>query len=437
MHHFGRDDSPANTPTAAGSCGDNLAGDLAGTVAGDVAGDVPGTVAGDVAGDVPGTVAGDVAGSVAGLTDGLRIEFREYQLRIARKALQMFQGTHRDRHGNRESAVGSVMIESPTGSGKTVMGLMVARYLQRRLGLSVGWVAMRRNLLAQAERENRQRGFDVEMKMISMFDKDPPAVDLLVIDEAQHDAAMSMANLHCQIKPRMILGMTATPFRTDRIKLCFDKVITDAGIHQLIQDGFLSRYHHYTIPAYEPRAVAEFYMRHRQRWGKSLIFFHRQQQCDACHEHLRERGIHAEVVTSRSDRQRQLSDFESGRIDVLLNMAILTEGFDCPDLQTVFCRPSGKSCTIQMAGRVLRKHAPIPFKQVVQCRETRHPLLKTAMADEQYVWMDDSWRTLTLNRQLAAISNNARRLVARSRVELPAALANHRDRLPPWHQGEL
>lgn len=371
---------------------------------------------------------------ISQLTEGLELEPRDYQWRIADKALSMFEGSHRDRRGELEPAARSVLIESPTGSGKTIMGLMIARYLQRHGNCRVGWVAMRRNLLDQAQRENQRRGFQVDLRLISMFDKQPPEVDLLVIDEAQHDGAMTMANLHCQIRPRRILGLTATPYRTDRIKLCFDKVITDAGIHQLIQDGYLSRYHHYTIPEYTPRAVAEFYVRQQARWGKSLIFFHRQEQCEACRVELDRHGIRADVVTSRTDRSRQLEAFEEGRVDVLLNMAILTEGFDCPDLRTVFCRPSGKACTIQMAGRVLRKHEPIAFKQVVQCRQTRHPLLKTALADEQYVWMDGSWRTLSLNRQLAAISDNARRMVARAQVQLPELVAGQRARAMPWRR---
>ena len=56
-----------------------------------------------------------------------------------------------------------------------------------------------------------------------MFDRDPPTgLDLLVVDEAQHDAAQSMAVLHQRIRPRFILGLSATPFRADRVKLCFD-----------------------------------------------------------------------------------------------------------------------------------------------------------------------------------------------------------------------
>ncbi len=194
------------------------------------------------------------------------------------------------------------------------------------------------------------------MQLISMFDKCPPKVDLLIVDEAQHDAAMSMGNLHSAIKPELTLGLSATPFRTDRVKLCFEKSITDAGIGQLIQDGYLSRYHHYTIPAYTPESVAWFFSRDRRRWGKSLLFFHRYDQCLKCQRLLAAEGVHAEIVTGHTDRERQLEDFAAGRTDVLINMAILTEGFDCPSLKTVFCRPSGKGCTVQMGGRVFRQH---------------------------------------------------------------------------------
>ena len=365
---------------------------------------------------------------------GLEVESRSYQQRICRKAVDYFAGAPGDGRGVSEPAAHSVMVESPTGSGKTVMGLEIARQMQLRYGFSIGWVAMRRNLLAQAEAENRQRGFRVDMQTISMFDKDPPQVDMLVVDEAQHDAAASMANLHCDIRPQKVLGMTATPFRTDRIKLCFDKVIKDAGIHQLIQDGYLSRYHHYTISQYTPESVAECYGREPQRWGKSLIFFHRRTQCEACHELLQQRGFRSDVVTATTNRQRQLADFAAGKIDVLLNMAILTEGFDCPSLQTVFCRPSGRACTIQMAGRAFRKYEAIPFKQVVQCRKTRHPFVKTALPEEQYVWSDEGWLTLKLNRRIAQISNLARHAIAQSQTKLPDLVAAHRQRPLPWQE---
>jgi hypothetical protein len=80
-----------------------------------------------------------------------RVEPRPYQARTVRKTLGMFLGKHRNGAGEVKPAARSVMIESPTGSGKTVIGLLVARALRELAGVRVGWVAMRRNLLQQAE----------------------------------------------------------------------------------------------------------------------------------------------------------------------------------------------------------------------------------------------------------------------------------------------
>ncbi|HEY1066869.1 MAG TPA: DEAD/DEAH box helicase family protein, partial [Pirellulales bacterium] len=157
----------------------------------------------------------------------LKVEPREYQKRIVEKTVAMFSGEHKNRAGELEPPAQSVMIESPTGSGKTVMGLLAAKCLAERFGLSVGWVAMRRNLLAQAEEENRRKGFNLDLSLISMFDKEPPRCDLLIVDEAQHDGARSMSDLHSAVRPKMVLGLSATPYRSDRIKLCFDKVVAD------------------------------------------------------------------------------------------------------------------------------------------------------------------------------------------------------------------
>src|SRR5271168_2587401 len=104
------------------------------------------------------------------------VQPRPYQARIVTKVIDLFV-----RQGLR-----SILIESPTGSGKTVMGLLTARALQEQLGLRVGWVAMRRYLLAQAQEENDSKRIGLDAEYISMFDRDPPTgFDLLVVDEAQ------------------------------------------------------------------------------------------------------------------------------------------------------------------------------------------------------------------------------------------------------------
>ena len=362
----------------------------------------------------------DLAGAVPRLLASFDIDPRPYQRRIIWRAIDAFVG-------NRDVA-SSVLIESPTGSGKTVMGLSIAAILQRLTGCRIGWVAMRRNLLAQARAENVARSFGVEMNLISMFDKDPPPCDLMIIDEAQHDGATSMGNLHSMIRPRWTLGLSATPFRTDRIKLCFDHTIRDAGIATLIADGYLASYHHYTIPEYTPRALANLLIDDPERWGRSLVFFHRRDQCRELHDELTVAGIRSDVVTATTARDRQLADFADGKLDVLINMAILTEGFDCPRLKTVFCRPSGKGPTIQMAGRVLRKCEQEPVKQIVQCRRTPHPMLRTAMPSEQYLWTDSGWRSIKANARLDEMTLAARQKVAGAVVSLPKLVAIHRGR---------
>jgi len=350
------------------------------------------------------------------------LQTRPYQQRIIGRALDLFcaQGMR------------SLLIDSPTGSGKTVMGLLIAKQMQERLGVRVGWVAMRRNLLAQAEAENRDKGIGVEAFFLSMFDKEPPTnLDLLVIDEAQHDAASSMAHLHQRVRPRFILGLSATPFRADRVKLCFDAVLKDAGIQTLIQDGYLSSYHHFTIPRHTPQEVVAHYLREPQRWGKSISYFHTLDQCFHAAKLFTEAGIAVDVVTGSSDRDRQLDDFRAGRTRVLLNCMVLSEGFDCPELKTVFCRPSCKGVTIQMAGRVLRKHPDFPFKQIVQCGKTPWPFQRTAGAAAEFVWKDDEWRSLQANPLIGEVNGRTLKMLAQVKVEMPQFLARHAGQVRP------
>jgi superfamily II DNA or RNA helicase len=356
------------------------------------------------------------------LISGMDVQPRPYQQRIVSKAVDLFINKQ----------LRSILIDSPTGSGKTIMGLLIARALQDSLGVRVGWVAMRRYLLSQARGENEQRRIGVRAEFLSMFDRDPPTdLDLLVVDEAQHDAAQSMAYLHQRIRPRFILGLSATPFRADRVKLCFDTVLKDAGIQTLIQGGYLSPYHHYTLPRHAPDSVVEFYLRDRPRWGKSILYFHTLQQCHAAARLLRTAGVRCEVVTGDSDREAQLEAFRTGQLDVLINCMMLSEGFDCAELKTVFCRPSCKGLTIQMAGRVLRKHVDLPYKQIVQCTKTRWPFLRTAAPALQYVWSDSQWRSLQANPFINQVNGRALQALARTNTQLPVYLSRNQPHRRP------
>ncbi|MFZ4751596.1 MAG: DEAD/DEAH box helicase [Phycisphaerales bacterium] len=328
-------------------------------------------------------------------------------------------------HGRRSR---SVLIQAPTGAGKTFIGLLCAAVLQRQLGMRVGWCAGRRELLRQAHEENRKFGFGLEVSMISMFDRTPPKVDLLVIDEAHHDGALSMATLHGVIDPSHVIGLTATPFRRDRVKLCFEKTIRSCSIQRLVDDGYLSKYRHFTVPGWQPEDIARLYAEDRERWGQSLIFFQTRAEAERCAERLRGGGVRVELVTGSSDRDGQIASFEAGDADVLISMNVLTEGFDCPSLRTVFCRPSSRLPTVQMCGRVFRRHEAVPLKQIVQSRGTEMPFTRFVRPEEQWLMTDAGWRSLGATRELDGEIEAMRQRLAKVVVTLPTLVARHKRR---------
>ncbi len=133
------------------------------------------------------------AGVVDNVLKTTSCEPRGYQHRVCSKVVDLFNGTYVEK-GATLAPAKSVMIESPTGSGKTVMGNLSIKALQSLVpDLAVGWVAMRRNLLSQANAENRSLGINAEgIHYVSMFDKNPHGLIaarasgqkvLLVVDE--------------------------------------------------------------------------------------------------------------------------------------------------------------------------------------------------------------------------------------------------------------
>jgi superfamily II DNA or RNA helicase len=248
-----------------------------------------------------------------------------------------------------------------------------------------------------------------------------------------------MAHLHNVIQPRWILGLTAVPFRTDRLKLCFDKVIRDAGIHALIEEGYLSQYEHFTIPEFSVETVAEFYLREPNRWGKSIVFFRTLRECHRFRDLLVAGGVVCEVVSASTDREQQLEAFQTDSVPILANCMILTEGFDCPNLQTVFCRDSSKGPTVQMCGRVLRRHPGLAVKNIVQSKLTRWPFTRVARPVQHWLWQADEWRSLNINPLIDVVTAQARVALANSRVELPKLLKRHRANgdLPAFMRQEI
>lgn len=327
---------------------------------------------------------------------GTTAEVREYQVRTCEKALGFLTGPE---------PVNSVLIDAPTGAGKTVMGLALARY-GVSIGKTVGWVAMRRNLLRQAADMAKKFGFGLEgMHLISMFDRDPPeGIDWLITDEAQHDATATMAHVHAVSRPEKVIGLSATPYRTDRAKLAFDRVIKEVGIQELIEAGHLSQYDHFTIPSWTPEEVVRCYLRDPEGWGRSVMFFLTMGECRRAESLLRGAGVRCELVWGGSDREPQIDALRSGEAQVAISMSLLAEGLDVEELTTVFVRPSKKGPTLQMAGRVLRPLSGHPVKRIVQCGETRYPFVRAARPRASFSLFGDSFLSMEPNSNVEDMS---------------------------------
>lgn len=336
------------------------------------------------------------------------VEPRPYQYRLAKQTLERWL----------IDGLQSVFLVSATGSGKTVTGLLIAKAMEHLTGARTGWTAHRSNLRAQVVAENLKTKIGADLTTISIFDNDPPTgFDLLVDDEGHHSACNSAIHLHNVIKPKYVLGLSATDWRSDNVKLCYQSTIKDAGIGRLIEDGYLSQYDHYTIKTWSPLDVANLYLNDKDRWGQSLMFFHTLAQCEEAHQRLRSQGIRSDLVTGSTDREPQLAAFAQGNTDVIVNCMVLIEGFDAPNLKSVFCRPSCKSVTIQMAGRAFRKYPTIPVKQIVQCDRTRWPFVRTAKPRTQYQQHEDGgWRSLEVNQNIDRVG--CKMLVALANIDV-------------------
>lgn len=363
------------------------------------------------------------------LVGGLNVEARPYQLEVVKESYDRFMGLYKDRSGKVLIPHKSVLIESPTGSGKTVMGMMLAKALQDTVkDCIVVWTAMRKPLLNQAKATNESMIGLSDFYPLSMFTHSPAHIlearksgkkIIMVVDEAQHDAASSCAHLHNLLTPEYVIGLSATPYRVDKQKLCFEAVVKNAGIHALIDAGFLSKYEHYTIDDWSVKCVSERYLAEPERWGKSIFYFLTLNECFQFSEILTREGVSCSVVTGDSDCDEQIQAFETGKIDCLVNCMKLTEGFDCPSLQTVWVRDSSHGPSVQMCGRVLRKYNGLPVKNIVQSQRTKWPFQRTADAEQSYVYCDSSWRALKANKRINEICNSTTFGLAHIETSMP------------------
>lgn len=235
---------------------------------------------------------------------------------------------------------------------------------------------------------------------VENFIGDSRAGVFVVVDEAHHAPAPGYSRLLSRLKERgcKLLGLTATPVRADekdekRLAHLFDeKVVYQVGRRELVEKGILAAPSFETIKtrveaereftpqdheylkrfgdiapsvlsrlaknASRNRLIVEQYAKNRARYGPTIVFAADTLHCATLAEEFRKAGIEADYVAyDRKNSNDIISRYQERREpDVLVNVEMLTEGFDAPHTRTVFiARPTrSESLLTQMVGRALR-----------------------------------------------------------------------------------
>lgn len=326
-------------------------------------------------------------------------EERDYQTRLMDTTVGYF--TNIDPKYGRE--LSRVLLLSPCGSGKTVTAFRIIQELYKKGYRKVAFIAHRNKLLDQANEHLIKMNItgtcpDLQFRTLGIFEKDFQDMvdcDLVIFDEAHHSVCDSGIYLVEHLKPKKILGLTATNWRTDRIKLVFEKICTDYGINSLIEMGYLAKFDHYLIDDWSAETVVATYLKDVEKFGKTVMYFHTEEESERAFSLLKAAGVAVGSIYShhrRHEREELYQAFEDGRIEVVCNVLLLTEGADFPDLQSVFVKPSIKGLTIQMGGRGLRLAPGKTFANIVQMKGHGHSFLRVAKARNSFINQHGKWK---------------------------------------------
>jgi transposase-like protein len=301
------------------------------------------------------------------------IDLRDYQ----REAINQIESHWQDNNAK------SVLLISPTGSGKTVCFAQVAtRFADREL--RVGVFAHRRELVQQArEKIGGNPLIWVNTAQSSFL---PRKLDLIIVDECHRIQTRTYQDILDQHPKSKILGVTATPVRLDGKSIVglFDEVVSTIDTSGLISAGWLSPYRLYANPdkinlegvgdqggdysiadlercnsivKLSGDSVSSYQRLAKGRQG--IIFAISVRHSKQIVARYRECGVsaaHLDGTTGLERRRSVLEDFKAGRISVLSNVDLFTEGFDMPSVGFVQSLRPTKSLGryLQMFGRGLR-----------------------------------------------------------------------------------
>ncbi|GAA4978785.1 superfamily II DNA or RNA helicase [Nonomuraea thailandensis] len=317
--------------------------------------------------------------------------------------------TIHDRHHN--------LLVAATGTGKTVVAAFDYRNLQQRLGRqpSMLFVAHRREILAQAMRTYRQvlavpdfgelhvgeeksrhwRHVFASVQSLTrrILEFDPEHFDVVVIDEFHHAAAPTYRQIINHLKPKELLGLTATPERSDGTWVqdeFFDRrIASELRLWDALDADLLCPFHYFGINdgtdlsevkwtrgAYDVSALDNVFTGDDAR---ARLVFNAVRDKVSNLETVRGLGFcvsvrHAHYMaefftknrmpslavdgsTEDGTRKAALRALAEGEIRFLFAVDLFNEGLDVPDVDTLLMLRPTESATIflQQLGRGLRR----------------------------------------------------------------------------------
>lgn len=323
----------------------------------------------------------------------------DYQEEMVKRVQNAFRG-HR-----------SVMVQMPTGTGKTyLLAAVVGLFAQEEVWI----VAHRRELVSQIENAIERFYPSETVETISRSSCCKPAESikvmsiqwlsrhyremkgrkpaLIVVDEAHHAVANTYAEVLRTFPKAKVLGLTATPYRMSGqgFRSLFDVLLTSWSMERFIAEGRLSLYDYYSIRLesadqrlidslkkrgsdgdYQLKEMTEVMdvrpslerlcttVMQYVPGKKGIVYAISIAHAEHIAEFYCDKGIHAVAISSKTPqdvRRRQIDWFKGGNIQVLVSVDLFSEGFDCPDVEFIqLARPTlSLSKYLQMVGRGLR-----------------------------------------------------------------------------------
>ena len=302
----------------------------------------------------------------------------------------------------------SVMAQMPTGTGKTyLLTAVIDSFVSNNPKEKVWIVAHRKELVSQIDETVRKfysysasntSSLLSSVKAMSIqwlmrhYDEIEEEPGMIVIDEAHHALAKTYKEMWERFPNATFLGLTATPCRLNGKGFTdlFDVLVQSWSVPEFISKGRLATYDFVSIKSdgvtqrlidslqkrgadgdYQNKEMdmllnkkpsIERLYRSLEEFGKDrkgIVYAINISHAQKITKLYQENGVKAIAIDSKTpatERQQDIEAFKKGDIQVLVNVDIFSEGFDCPDVEFVqLARPTlSLAKYLQMVGRGLR-----------------------------------------------------------------------------------